>query len=67
MEGDFLPKPRVEISNPMEMTLFWPLVSRLRFCQYPMNHAAGMDANDEPREYGSNFIPASKGVEPLAA
>lgn len=26
-----------------------------------------MDARDEPREYGSNLMPASSGVEPTAA
>lgn len=32
-----------------------------------MNHAAGIEAKDEPSEYGNIFIPASRGVDPFAA
>jgi hypothetical protein len=31
-----------------------------------MNHAVGIDAKEEPREYGSSIIPEAKGVASLA-
>ena len=45
-----LPKPNVQMNNPIEIIQFWPLVSWVRCCQYPMNQATGMDARDDPRE-----------------
>lgn len=47
------------------MIMFWPLESFLRRCQYPINHAAGIDAMEEPRENGNSCMPASSGVYPF--
>jgi hypothetical protein len=32
-----------------------------------MNQAAGIDASEDPSEYGNDLKPASSGVEPFAA
>jgi hypothetical protein len=62
-----LPNPKVETRRPIEIDLFCPLVLWVRLSQYAINHAVGIDAMEEPNEYGRSFIPDSSGVSPLAA
>lgn len=56
-----LPNPTVAMSKPKQITNFGPLILWPFLCQYPMNQAAGNEANEEPREYGRSLIPASNG------
>ena len=55
------------MSKPKQITNFGPLILWPFFCQYPMNQAAGNEANEEPREYGSSLSPASNGDDWFAA
>lgn len=49
------------------ITSFCPLVVFVLLNRLVMNKAAGIDASDDPREYGSILIPASRADDPFTA
>ena len=62
-----VPNPMVAKTSPTIMTTFWPLVDFVFLWRLVMYKAAGIEASDDPSEYGSIRIPASRADDPFTA